>query len=331
MTLCIAWIRQEKEKQEMIFVTDSCLSGGQRWESGVKLFELPRKDCIICFSGSTDRTYPLILSLINSLKYDKHASNSNYDLTDLVFYLCSQFSEIIKLTDLNFNDLEKDIKDFPFDFLFGGWSWKENEFKLWKILYSFDVHEFIPSTDYDNLVFSMIGDDLEIARKMLEDEIKNSGKILSGNLDMEPLKVLVKIIRDPKYNTISGAVQIAKIYPPGQVEFFGMYYPSAVNGKKTFLGRDVSKTNNPAVRFIDPDTGSINELEVPDCIEGVDLDNYGIDKEFIISCYNDKNRLKDNLSEREKELLKAILKENAYKQFLANLPVTEDKMEELYE
>lgn len=84
MTLCIAWIRQEKYNQELIFATDSCLGGGERWESGVKLFELPRKDCVICFSGTTERPYPLILSLINSLKYDKHASNPNYDISELV-------------------------------------------------------------------------------------------------------------------------------------------------------------------------------------------------------------------------------------------------------
>jgi len=145
---------------------------------------------------------------------------------------------------------------------------------------------------------------------------------------MEPLKVLVKIIRDPKFNSISGPVQIAKVYPPGQVEFFGMYYPSAVNGKKTFLGRDVSRTNNPAVRFVDPDTGSINELEVPDSIKGVDISIYGIDKDFVSSCYEENEKLKENLTEREKELLKSILKENAYKQFLANLPKIEEILEE---
>ncbi len=29
------------------------MSGGERWHSGVKLFELPRKDCLICFAGAT--------------------------------------------------------------------------------------------------------------------------------------------------------------------------------------------------------------------------------------------------------------------------------------
>ena len=64
MTLCVAWIREVNNEKELIFATDSCLSGGERWHSGVKLFELPREDCLICFAGETKRTYPLILNLI---------------------------------------------------------------------------------------------------------------------------------------------------------------------------------------------------------------------------------------------------------------------------
>jgi len=42
----------------------------------------------------------------------------------------------------------------------------------------------------------------------------------------------------------------------------------------------------------------------------------------------ENEKLKENLTEREKELLKSILKENAYKQFLDNLPKFEENLEE---
>ena len=68
MTLCIAWIRQENDNQELVFATDSMLTGGgETWKHGVKLFELPRKDCLLCFAGDTDKAYPLILNLISSI------------------------------------------------------------------------------------------------------------------------------------------------------------------------------------------------------------------------------------------------------------------------
>lgn len=332
MTLCIAWIRQEKENQELVFATDSCLGGGERWNSGVKLFELPRRDCLICFSGYTLRTYPMILSLMNAIRYDKHAANPNFDVNDFMVYVTSLFTDIIKeikLDDRNVN-FEDVLKEDPsFNFLFGGWSWKENKFKLWRIEYSFEAHGFIPLTDYDNLVFTMVGDELDAARSILEDEISSNKAILRGSLDMEPLKVLVQIIRDTKiqFNTISGPVQLAKIYAPGQIEFFGVYFPSAINGKRTFLGRDVSQTNNPSVRFIDPDTGSISELEVPHSVGGMSIEAFGADAEFIAYCYPDGN-IKEGISAKEKELLKSILKENTYKWWVMELETTDNAINE---
>lgn len=329
MTLCIAWIRQEKENQEMIFATDSCLSGGERWENGVKLFELPRKDCLICFSGYTIRTYPMILNLINQIKFDKHVANPNFDVNDLMNYMTALFTDIIKSIKTSGRKTYEDVlkEDEPFDFLFGGWSWKENKFKLWRIEYSFEAHGFIPKTDYDNLVFTMVGDELDEARRRLEEEIKSNGGILRGRLGMEPLKVLVQIIREPKYDSISGALQLAKIYPPGQTEFFGVFHPSAVNGKRTFLGRDVSQTNNPAVRFIDPDTGTIMDLDVPDSLKGTDISTFGADKDFVTYCYPEDS-LKEGLTEKEKELLKSILKDNSYKLWLEQLDIEESPVKE---
>lgn len=327
MTLCIAWIRQEQGNQELVFATDSCLGGGERWENGVKLFELPRRDCLICFSGYTLRTYPMILSLMNAIRYDKHAANPSFDVNDFMVYITSLFTEIIKQIKVDGRNVtyEDVLREDPnFDFLFGGWSWKENKFKIWRIEYSYDAHGFIPVTDYDNLVFTMVGDELAAARGMLENEIMGNKAVLRGSLDMEPLKVLVQIIRNTQaqFDTISGPVQLAKIYPPGQTEFFGVYHPSAVNGKRTFLGRDVSQTNNPAVRFIDPDTGSITELQVPETIGGMDLEAFGADRDFVAYCYPE-GRLKANLSEKEKELLKSILKENSYKWWLQELEAAE--------
>ena len=70
MTLCIAWVKQAGENEELIFATDSCLTGGEKWNTGIKLFELQRKDCLLCFAGSTFRAYPLVLNLASSLRFD---------------------------------------------------------------------------------------------------------------------------------------------------------------------------------------------------------------------------------------------------------------------
>ena len=47
MTLCVAWIREVQESEELVFATDSTLTGGEKWNHGVKLLNYPEE--IVCF------------------------------------------------------------------------------------------------------------------------------------------------------------------------------------------------------------------------------------------------------------------------------------------
>ena len=216
MTLCVAWLREVNGDKELVFATDSCLSGGERWHSGVKLFELPRHDCLICFAGETNRTYPLILNLISSIKFDRHLSNSNTDITEVLDYLVNLFTTLCNsITNYQPQSFKDALGDFQF--LFGGWSWKQNDFRLWKLEYKHETKAFThDESENENMFFTFIGDELDKARETLEEETPR----LVRNFDMEPFKVLVRMIRDKHSSSIDGAVQIAKIYPPGTTEFF---------------------------------------------------------------------------------------------------------------
>ena len=115
MTLCVAWLREVNDEQELVFATDSCLSGGERWHSGVKLFELPRKDCLICFAGETNRTYPLILNLIVSIKFDEHLSNTHTDITEILDYLTGSFTSLChSISDYGTQQFKHMLGDFQF-------------------------------------------------------------------------------------------------------------------------------------------------------------------------------------------------------------------------
>lgn len=72
MTLCAAWIRQanDDEGKELVFATDSRLRGGEAWDTGLKLFDLGRSDCMLCFAGDTRRAYPLILQAMLAVRTD---------------------------------------------------------------------------------------------------------------------------------------------------------------------------------------------------------------------------------------------------------------------
>lgn len=316
MTLCTTWIRRNNGTEELIFATDSCLSGGERWHSGVKLFELPRKDCLICFAGETTRTYPLILNLISSIKFDEDLSNPHTDLQDVLEYLTVLFTGLCNsISGYEPQKFEEALGDF--EFMFGGWSWKENGFKVWKLKYNHEVKAFLPNgISDDNMFFGFIGDETEKAEEFLTDELSKNKKVLARSFDMEPFHVLLKMIRDREYDSIDGAIQIAKIYPPGITEFFGVYWPS-VDGKKTFLGKDVNFDNNPAVKFIDPDTCEILGEEIPEFLSDLDERDFGINFDFIKNCYSEEGyRLKKTLTKHQKITLSRVLKEVAYKQFV---------------
>jgi len=325
MTLCVAWLREIDDDKELVFGTDSCLSGGERWNSGVKLFELPRKDCLICFAGETNRTYPLILNLISSIKFDEHLSNPHTDISEVLDYLTRLFTSLCHdITDYGTQDFESVLGDFQF--LFGGWSWKSNEFKLWKLEYNHEAAAFIhDETDDGDMFYSFIGDELERSQELLADEVSKSGKTLSRRFDMEPFKVLIEMIRDTSCSSIGGAVQLAKIHPPGATEFLGVYWPS-ISGKKTFLGKNVSTENNPIVKFVDPDTGEVLEDAIPETLTKIDEAIFGDNIDFLSRCYPD-GTLKEGLGSRDKSLIKSIIGQVAYAQFMKQQQEAEEGQE----
>ena len=314
MTLCVAWLREVNDEQELVFATDSCLSGGERWHSGVKLFELPRKDCLICFAGETNRAYPLILNLITSIKFDEHLSNTNTDITEVLDYLTRLFTILCQsITDYGTQQFKNVLGDFQF--LFGGWSWKANAFKLWKLEYNHESEAFIHDEfNSDEMLFTFIGDELDKANEALNETLISNKKVTSRRFDMEPLKVLVQMIRNSDYSSIDGAVQMARIHPPGSTEFLGIYWPS-IEGKKTFLGKDVSTENNPAVKFVDPDTGDPVDEALPERLAHIEEALYGENFEFLSQCYPD-GYLKEGISKREKARIKEIVSRVAYSQFM---------------
>jgi len=96
MTLCVAWIRQVNDMEELVFATDSTLTGGEKWDHGIKLFELPRKDCLLSFAGSTARAYPLILNLVSSISFDKQLDSPATHIEEVLKHIADLFTDLIQ-------------------------------------------------------------------------------------------------------------------------------------------------------------------------------------------------------------------------------------------
>lgn len=324
MTLCMAWVRQTEENEELIFATDSCLTGGEKWNTGIKLFELPRKDCLLCFAGSTFRAYPLILNLISSIKFDEKLINPKTDIKEVLDYLTELFTDLVSniINEIPTQDIHQIRAEATF--LFGGWSWKKQQYCIWKLFYSKDANGFIFEEIHlrpNRRLIEYIGDEIETAKKLYRQEFDDEN--FDKPMDMEPLKVLTKMIRDSNIRSIDGAIQIAKVYQSGNTEFFGVMWPST-SGKHTFLGREFNNYNRPDVKYIDPDTASIIEDELPEKIMELKDNVLGNNKDFLLECYPE-NILKDNLSTKDKIKLHTILKDIAYKKFLEDMENAENE------
>ncbi len=322
MTLCAAWIRigNADEGQELVFATDSRLSGGEAWDYGVKLFDLGRSDCLLCFAGDTERAYPLILHAGTSIRSNIVWSNPLLDIHDVLEALCQLFTDLCHDIDISGRHGGPDVHEIRAQatFLFGGWSWRDQQLCFWKLYYSKELEAFthtaLHTSGARHVVF--LGDYIQEAAQELTEDLNACGKLMAGSLDMEPLRVLAKMARDRNnYPQIGGSLQVAKVYRSGNSEFFGMIWPSVMNGHPKFLGRDIQRYNAPPMRFIDPDTATFTE-SLPTKFN--DLDNYRFDEEddFVRRCYF-KNALKPELTTSDRDRLERIFKDRAYRDFVS--------------
>lgn len=323
MTLCIAWIREAGDDEELIFATDSTLTGGEKWNHGVKLFELPRTDCLICFAGQTLRAYPLILNLISTLKHNEELNNPALDI-----------NEVLKGIVTLFNELVNSIFDYPegvaeeigseAKFLFGGWSWKENRFKIWRLYFSASFKGFIPVDETGVKKSKMrvaIGDPsdegndiAQVADQKYRDLIHRLNRE-DEPLDMEPLAVLVDMCLDKKIRDVDGSIQIGKVYKSGTTEFFGVMWQSAL-GKPHFLGKPYEKHNKPRVRYFDPSTCQIIS-GIPKSLINIEEFNGTDDYDFLQSCYTEEGYfLKQVITEKERIRLVSIFRDYSYGVFI---------------
>jgi hypothetical protein len=322
MTLCVAWIRQTLDTEELVFATDSTLTGGERWDHGVKLFELPRKDCLLSFAGSTARAYPLILNLVSSIRFDSYLDSPATHIEEVLKHISELFTDLIQkiVKEMDLDDIHQLRGEARF--LFGGWDWRRGIFRVWELFYAKEVEGFLFKEITDDgtktRFYVFIGDAqqgnfLDQVKKRFQTLLIDEDK-LDSKLDMEPLKLLREIALDASIREVGGSLQIAKVYKSGRTEFFGIAWPSS-DSAPHFQGRKYHPSARPPVRYLNPDTFEIMELDLPDKIPLADEMIYGAHIEFVRACYPDGAR-NGNLSERDRQKIQRVLKDVAYAKFM---------------
>lgn len=213
MSLCIAWVRKNKDMEELCMIADSCFSGGQRFLAAPKIFPLSRNDCAIACAGATSYSFPVVEHIMKAVELNQKFRDRACDVAEFRHSILDITNKcLIEEQEPEFVDDGPD-----FSMIFAGYSWRLKKFCLWEIhydKYQKKMNYTTPST-IKRVPFAVIGDMVSKVRHLLYQRLEADGVKDRGFVDMQPLDVLIQMIDDTDANTrsIGGYPQMVKIYP----------------------------------------------------------------------------------------------------------------------
>ncbi|WOI12787.1 hypothetical protein [Thalassospira lucentensis] len=266
MTITIAWERKLSNYSELVFCSDSRLSGGGNIDVCQKVFPLPREDAAIGFCGSTLLAYPIINQFISYVRHYKKNLDRSLDGSELPNRFASLTNKFLK-SYMNPIDLQSELKETSF--LIGSFSWRLQRPIISNIRYDAGKGEYVASKSRfpkgrsrslnRATQFGMIGD----LRYHYFDHLKNTIEFQTAEcLNMEPFSALCDMLQKPnftdRYGTlkgvIGGAPQLLKIYPFLRTIEFGVHWPSKADGKLYLNGRELFEYEKVIIPQIDSTT-----------------------------------------------------------------------------
>ncbi len=279
MTIAIAWIRKLRDCEELVFVSDSRLSGdGLIFDGCPKILTLPRSDCAICFAGYTGHAFPMMLQL--ALAIDSHAPSQrgSLDLVALRTHALKVFDGMAGQISASVHVNGQQNVDPAATFLFGGYSWIKKRFQLWTISYDVGQRGFAAhpckwlsywapirrvilrskrtgdgAHNLGRIAFA--GDQATLAKRLLLQRLTGDGTPPDKPLDMEPFEVVRDMLRDPAHaETIGGAPLLVKVYQYMRSTTMGVYWPNKAQGLVHLQGRACLGYERVDRWVMDPDT-----------------------------------------------------------------------------
>lgn len=286
MTIAVAWIRKTNEGNELVFVSDSRISGdGRTFDACPKILTLPRSDCAIAFAGNIGVAYPMMQQLALAIDAHAPARRRALDLTTLKTHALKVFDIMAGEIRVSPN-LHGLVDALPgVQFLFGGYDWIKKDFELWSVVYSEFARKFVahpPRTlvyipdagrfalarardAYGQCVGRAVfaGDQASLAERKLIECVQQKAPRVT-NLNWEPFEVVRDMLRDPaRSETIGGAPQIARVFQYMSSDVQGVYWPNRQEGHIHLQGRPCLPYERIENYVFDPDTLRSEGLLLP--------------------------------------------------------------------
>lgn len=280
MTIAVAWVRKIKDCEELVFVTDSRVSGdGRNFDGCPKVMALPRNDCAIAFAGYTGHAYPMMQQLAFAIESHTPLMRGSLDLyalrshlTKILDTMSEQIASSKKLSAPESTAPEA-------NFIFGGYSWIKKKFDIWSLSYDPASKRFraMPATwvayhkigkkivtrrnemDQNSSLIGRIafaGDQAPLAKESLSSRLLSlCQKSKSVRLDMQPFEVVRDMLRANDHSeTIGGAPQILKVYQYHKAAPLGVFWPNKGKGIVHIQGRPCLGYERTDRWILDPDT-----------------------------------------------------------------------------
>jgi len=149
-------------------------------------------------------------------------------------------------------------------FIYAGYSWESQAFKIWLIKYDKVTDHFIhetPQTIMKSLI-AVTGDDVKEVRKRIFSLMESRGKKPGDGMDMEPFEILRDKIREKSHSAIGGPPQIVKIYKHLNTMPYGVFWPDGISKQVTYLGRPILNYEMVPFPILDPDTLLTTSLKI---------------------------------------------------------------------
>lgn len=241
---------------------------GHRWDECPKLTTLPGDNCVLAFAGDSEFAYPMMMQIRQAMKGYRRIKTRAMDVTDINGHVLKHASHLMN----SVYDLADPTYIPDNEFIFGGYSWVEKKFKIWRYFYQKHEkafvkdgqrHRVLPNIDSQLVI---IGDQRESFKKELRVLLhEKHGENIEGQkglaLDMEPFEALCRMLkRATKRDTIGGAPQMIKAYQYMNSCPVGVYWPQKEDpfSNRTLLGRKMFDYEDTDYWFIDPDTFHTN-------------------------------------------------------------------------
>lgn len=256
MTLAIAWLATRSDgREDLYFSSDSRTRGARVFDFSPKILTLPRSDCAICFAGDTAATYPLMIQLSSAIAAHQPARERNMDIGELKGHLLRVFSDMMSRV----RDESIPLNSTDPQFLFGGYSWRAKEFRLWTVYYDIASKTFRAR---EALAFhkrlrkaAFIGDYAKKYRALLTRSLNQGpGHRMA---EFEPLQILAETLKSVSLkDSIGGAPQVVRVGPHMNLRQFCVLWGD--DNRPHLFGRPLFDYENCDFWSIAPDSGSIH-------------------------------------------------------------------------